>query len=143
MLLRKVFNIKHLFCIPNFVLVIFGILFGTASALVWNGGYIQFVRPTLPYVLVFAILLFVVTAVLKAKCGNTEEKCLSSTCFSLRKYSPLIMITSAIFIVFSIVVLATYLPYTFRLILAFIGSISFWTMLFEFMAMVACIVYRR
>lgn len=116
---------------------------GSANALIWQAGYIPFVRPMIPYALFFAIILFVITVIMKARCGNTAELCLTSTCASLRKYSPVILIAASIFIVFSMVVLATYLPYAFRLALAFIGSIAFWTMLFEFVAMVFCILYRR
>ena len=137
-------SIRRLSCIPNSVLVFLGFLLGTISALVWNGGYIDFVREMIPYALALAIILFVFTAVLKARCGNTQEfPCLTSTCASLRKYSPIVIICAVIFIVFSLIVLATFLSHTIRFVLAFIGSISFWTMLLEFTAMISCILYRR
>ncbi len=131
------------FCIPNYLLIIFALLLGVITALVWNAGYIEFVRDTIPYAMFFAVILFIVTAVMKFRCGNSDERCLTPTCFSLRKYSAAVIVASAVFIVFSIVVLATYLPYTWRFILAFIGSISFWTMLLDFTAMIFCILYRR
>jgi hypothetical protein len=135
---------KSLFCIPNFVLWIIGALFGASSALVWNAGFIQNVRGTIPYVLVLAVILFAITAVLKARCGNTAEVVLTSTCSSLRKYSPSVIITAAIVIVFAIFVIATVLTLpTLKLVLAFVGAISFWTMLLEFIAMVSCMLYRR
>ncbi len=144
MLPRRCYPIKSLFCVPNWVLVLLGAIFGTATALLWYYGYILFVRSTIPYVLVLAVIFFVMTSVLKARCGNMAEGlCLTSTCSSLRKYSPLVLISSAVFIVFSIVVLATYLPFLVRTILAFVGSISFFTMIFEFISMIFCIMYRR
>ncbi|MEL4106482.1 hypothetical protein AAFA46_06555 [Oscillospiraceae bacterium WX1] len=112
--------------------------------MVWYYGFIQYVREMIPYALAFGVILFVMTAILKARCGNMAEGiCLTSTCSSLRKYSLVILISAAIFIVFSMIVLATFLPLLVRLILAFIGSISFWTMLFEFVAMLFCMLYRR
>ncbi len=141
---KEVLPIKSLFCIPNFVLVLLGAIFGTASGLMWYYGYIQFVRPMIPYAMVFAIILFVVTAVLKARCGNMAEGlCLTSTCSSLRKYSPMVMVSAAVFIVFSIIVLATFLPFAVRTVLSFIGSVSFFTLLFEFISMIFCMLYRR
>lgn len=139
---------KTWFCIPNSVLILFGILLGVTNALVWYYGFIPYVRPMIPYALIFAIILFVLTAILKARCGNSEEEgigglCLTSTCASLRRYSPTVLITSAIFIVFSIVVLATFLPFFVRTVLAFIGCISFWCMLFVFLGMVFCMLYKR
>jgi hypothetical protein len=130
--------------VPNFVLVVLGAIFGAATGLLWYYGFIQFVRDMIPYALVIAVILFVVTAVLKARCGNMAEGLLlTSTCSSLRKYSGVLMIAAAIFIVFSIIVLATFLPFVARVILAFIGSVTFFTMLFEFVGMIFCMLYRR
>lgn len=145
MFIKEVFAVKSLFCIPNFVLVILATLLGAASALVWYFGLIQFVREMIPYALAFAVVLFAVTAILKAKCGNMngEVLCLTSTCSSLRKYSPIIFVSALLFIVFAIIVLATFLPFVVRIILAIIGSISFWTLLLSFAAMLFCIMYRR
>ena len=125
------------------MLVILGAILGTVNALVWYFGFIPFVRAMIPFALFFVVLIFVVTAVLKSRCGNTPEVILTSTCSALRKYSPVIIISAAIFVVFSIVVLATFLPFPVRFALAFIGSISFWTMLFEFVAMIFCMWFRR
>lgn len=126
------------------MLWILGALFGTGTALIWNAGFVQNVRVTIPYVLVLAIILFAITAVLKARCGNTAEVVLTSTCSSLRKYSPFVIITAAIVIVISILILATVLTLpTLKLVLAFIGAIEFWTMLLEFIAMIFCMLYRR
>lgn len=136
-------TIKSLFCIPGWVVAILAVLFGTATALLWNFGFIQFVRAMIPFGLGIGVIVFAITALLKARCGNTAEVILTSTCSSLRRYSPFIMIAALIFLVFAIVVLATFLPFTVRLVLAYIGSISFFTMLFEFVAMVLCMWFRR
>ena len=141
---KEVFAIKSLFCIPNFVLVLLGVIFGTAAALMWVYGLMPMVRVMIPYALIFAIILFVVTAVLKARCGSMDEgPCLTSTCSSLRKYSALVMISAAIFIVFSICLMASSMPILVKTISAFVGSISFFTLLFEFLAMIFCMMYRR
>ncbi len=137
-------------CVSNGLLVFLGLLFGVAAALVWyfEAQYVRYVREMLPFALVFAIVLFVVTAILKAKCGcslrSAAEGChIDCTCLSVCKYSSLVLIAAAVFIVFSLIVLATYFPFIDRAILAFIGSIAFWTMLFSFIAMILCISCRR
>ena len=135
-------------CISQALIIIVGILIGSINALIWFFHNIRFVREMIPYALFFGIVIFVITAVMKAKCGGPQ--CMdqdgfhiSPTCVSVRKYSLLIMITGAIFIVFSMVVLATYLPFIVRTVLAFIGSISFWILLLTFITMIACIFRRR
>jgi hypothetical protein len=97
----------------------------------------------MPFVLFFVVFILGITAVLKARCGNTPEVVLTSTCSSLRKYSPVIIIGAVIFIVFTVVVMATFLPFPLRFALAFIGSISFWAVLSEFVAMLFCMWFRR
>lgn len=135
-------------CVSIVLLVFLSLLLGIANALLWYFGYIPFVRAMLPFALAFAIVILIVTAILKAKCGYSQgmaaEGChVVKTCMSLRKYSPVILITATIFISFAILTLATYFSFTVRTILAFIGSISFWTMFFSFIAMISCISYRR
>ena len=136
-------TIKSLFCLPNWLTITLGVIVGSINALVWYFGFIPFVRMMIPFALFVIMLMFIVTAVLKARCGNTPEVVLTSTCSALRRYSPVIIIAAAIFIVFAIVVLATFLPFAVRFALAFIGSISFWTLLFEFVAMIFCMWFRR
>jgi hypothetical protein len=133
--------------ISQALLIIVGILIGSINVMIWYVGDIRFVRDMIPYALVFGMVLFTVTAVIKARCGGPQcmdDDCfhISPTCASVRKYSPLVMIAGAVFIVFSMTVLATYLPYVVRMVLGFIGSISFWKLLPSFITMIACI-FRR
>lgn len=123
----------------------FGILIGVVNALVWVFGYINFVRPMIPYALFSIVFMFITTAVLKAACGNArllEGTFPSPTCRSVSTYSPVILITAAIFIVFAIVVLATHLAFVVRIVLAFIGCVSFWVMLLSFVAMIV-FIFRK
>lgn len=137
------------FCIPSFVLIILGVLVGIGTALAWFFGLIPFVRAMIPYALGVIVVLFAVTAVLKARCayssidGIGSGLCLCSTCASVRKYSTAIIVAGAVFVVFAILVLATFLPFAVRFALAFIGSIAFWIMLFEFVAMIFCMFYKH
>lgn len=135
-------------CISNGLIILFGFILGALSSLAWYFGYVQHARDMIPYALAFAIILFITTAIFRAVCGNSTREChqdfrISPTCCSVNKYSPLVLLTAAIFIVFSMVFLATYLPYIARVIMSFIGSISFWTMLFAFIGMIFCISYRH
>lgn len=140
---------KSCFCIPNFVLIILGVLIGIANALAWYFGLIPFVRPMIPYALGVIVVLFTVTVILKAKCAcSTGEGigcglCLCSTCASVRKYSTAIIIAGIVFVVFAILVLATFLPFAIRFALAFIGSIAFWIMLLVFAAMIFCMFFKH
>jgi len=121
-----------------FYTVIFGIILGTLNALLWVFGCIDYVRAMIPYALLFGALLLITTAILKARCECARSISANhpvTTCMSVNRYTPLILITDTIFIVFSITVLATYLTFEVRVLLAFIGCISFWIMLFSFVAM--------
>lgn len=123
--------------------IFFGTLMGITTALIWMFGFINLVKPMIPYALFFVVLTFIATAVLKAKCGRQAEGvCTSPTCKSVNLYTPLIMITAAIFIVFGLFVLATILPLVIRTVFAFIGSIAFWVMLFSFVFMIIFIIKK-
>jgi hypothetical protein len=129
------------------LLIILGIILGTGSGLTWYYGYVQFVRAMVPYALAVAVVMLVSTAALRARYGNpgteVDENLQNTSGISIRRYSPLILITAVVFIAFSLVVLGTYLPLIYRIILSYVGSISFWTMLFSFAAMIMNILYRR
>ena len=122
-------------CRKNCILsVIIGLILGIASALLWYFGYVLYLREMLPFALAFGIILFITTVVLRFVCGNAEE--CNCVCRCIHKLSPLVIITAAIFIVAALIVLATYLSLTLRLILALVGGISFFIMLAVFIAMI-------
>ena len=139
-------------CRPSVILTtLLGVLIGIVNALAWYFGFINSVRIMIPYALAFVILLFITTAILKAKCGNircVEEKCLDAerynkTCNNVNCYANLIILVAAIFIVFAIIVLATSFPFDINAILAFIGCIAFWIMLISFVLMIINICQRQ
>ena len=140
--------LKRRGCISIGLLVFLGLVMGVASALVWYFGtiyglYTLLLREMLPYALVFSAVLFFVTAILRLKCGYSftpmhDECCKKHACMSVCKYSPIILITAAVFILVALIVLRTFFSFTVRAILAFIGAISFWTMLVSFLAMLFC-----
>lgn len=140
---------KTKYCCPNALLIILGLIAGIPNAMAWCAGYVQYVRQMIPFTFAFSVIIFIITAVLRVIYYNQERTatdnccCLNPVIFSLNKYSPLVLIASAIFIIFSTTMMATYLPFIGRAILAFIGSISFWTMLFGFIAMIFCASYSR
>jgi len=133
--------------VSNALIITLGILFGVLSSLAWYFGYVLHARDMIPYALAFGVIHFITTAIFRATLGASRSEghgeFHSSMSLCLRRYSPLVLITSAVFIVFSLVFLATYLPYTARVIMSFIGSISFWTMLFAFMGMIHSMPYRH
>lgn len=150
------FEIKEVFwvfrkngCSSSIVVsVTSGLLLGILSALAWYFGYMQYFRQTVPYAFTLAAILFITIAALNVALRNTEtelseENSINSVSSILRKYSPVIMIHSTIFMVFALTALSTYLPFALRAILAFVGSISFWTMLLSSLNMILRISYRR
>jgi len=126
-------------CRRNYIFMwLIGLVLGVGSALCWYFGYVLYIRDMLPYALALGIILFITTAVLRFASGNLREyKC------GIRRLSPLVLITAAIFIVIALAVLATYLSMTFRMILAITGSIAFWMMLLGFITMILTRPYRR
>ncbi|HAN20764.1 MAG TPA: hypothetical protein DCP51_03685 [Clostridiales bacterium] len=135
-------------CVPKLLIIFLGLIFGIASAYAWFFGYIEFVRDTIPYAYAIALVLLILTSVLKAKCGSTaycietEEHHVSPTCLSVCKYSSFILFTSALFIVFSLIQLATNLSVIVKFSLGLIGAVSFWIMLFAFISMIYCIYLK-
>ena len=126
-------------CRRNYIFMwLIGLILGIGSAVAWYFGYVLYVREMLPYAIAFGIILFVTTAVLRFAYGDLRE-----WKFGIRKLSPLVLITAAIFIVVGLFVLATYLSMTLRMTLAIVGSISFWMMLLGFITMILSRPCRR
>ena len=122
-------------CRRNCILsVIIGLILGVASALLWYFGYVLYAREMLPFALAFGIILFFTTAILRFASEDPDGHHCVHRC--IRRISPLVTITAAIFIIVALVVLATYLSLTLRIILALVGSISFWIMLIGFITMI-------
>lgn len=130
------------------LLVLFGVLFGVAFALIWVFGLAVFIRDTIPYALAFAVILLITTVILRAICGNYhrerhEEFHLSPTCCSLIKYSPLVFISAAVCIIGSLIFLATDWVVAWKTVLAFVNSISFGILISGFFGMILSMSYRR
>lgn len=135
-------------CISIGLLVLLGIMFGVAVALIWFFGFAVFTRAMVPYALAFAIILLTTTVVFKAICGNHRGDCyqefhLSPTCCSLSKYSLLVFISAAVCIIGSLIFLATDWIFPWKAVLAFIDAISFGIMVVGFSGMFSCISFRR
>lgn len=150
MAVKEVFKVccnnKH--CISIGLLVLFGILFGVAVALVWFFGFAVFTRAMVPYALALAIVLLATTVIFRAICGNPYRGCRqefheSPTCCSLSKYSPLVLISSAVCIIGCLIFLAIDWVFTWKAVLAFVDAISFGIMVFGFFAMVFCISFKH
>lgn len=139
---------KNKHCISIGLLVLFGILFGVAVALIWFFGFAVFARAMVPYALAFAVILLIITVIFRAICGDPHREChqefhLSPTCCSLRKYSSLVFISAAVSIVGSLIFLATDWIFTWKAVLAFVDAISFGIMVFGFFGMIFCMSFRR
>ncbi len=135
-------------CISIGLLILFGILFGVAVALIWFFGFAVFTRAMVPYALAFAIVLLTTTVIFKAVCGNPHRECyqefhISPTCCSLSKYSPLVFISATVCIVGSLIFLAVDWIFTWKAVLAFVDAISFGIMVFGFFGMIFCISFSR
>jgi hypothetical protein len=124
-----------------------GIVFGLIEAALWFGGLIPMIRAIIPYATADALLIFALTsiiAVILAISGSgrdERDESLLSQCFS--DFVIVILIAATIFLLFVQVFLATVLPFSLKVIFAFIGAVSFWVMLTSFLAFIFSIVRRR
>ncbi len=123
---------------------VFGLLLGSTTALLWYFHVITLVKAAVPYAYVSAVLMLIEVAVLKARCGNeTDGFCLTPTGASVWKFSPMVIISAAVFILFSLVVVSANMSMVLKTILAFIGSISYWTLLLGFVSLLLSIKRHR
>jgi hypothetical protein len=128
----------------GFLLIILCIVLGVAAALIWFYGPVLLVRDMLPYALGVTVVMLTTTSIMKAQCGNSPEDWhLSQTYLSLSRFSAIVIISAAVFIVFALTVMATYFSLTVRMILAIVGSVSFFVMLFAFIDMILSISLRH
>ncbi len=126
--------------------VLLGLLLGVATGIVWCMGFLVSVKAMLPFAFASVMLLFVETAVHRAHCGGEREGyCISPTCFSVLRFSKIILISAAVFIAVALLIFAASLSMSFavKTVLAFAGSISFWLTLCSFLAMLLSIFYYR
>ncbi len=132
--------------IPQWVPVILGLLLGVATGIMWCMGLFTSVRAMLPYAFGAAVLLLIESSVLRARCGDEREGyCISPTCFSVSRFSKLVIIPAAIFTAVALLIFAASLTMTLvvKTVLAFVGAISFWLMLCSFLAKILSIIYYR
>jgi hypothetical protein len=119
------------------VAITLGIIFGIITALIWSGGFAPFIRAMIPYAIAFEIIAAAVTALISSKCGYFKfgydaNEHPGPFHRAVKNYTPTILITAAITILVGLIILATFLPFVFRLIFAFIGGVSFWINLIVF-----------
>ena len=124
-----------------------GIIFGLIEASLWFGGLIPLIRMIIPYAAADALLIFALTSIIAVILGisgsdkDDNDRCLIFHCFS--DFVIVILIAATIFLLFIQVFLGAILPFTFKVIFAFIGAVSFWVMLLTFLAFIFSIVRRR
>jgi hypothetical protein len=131
-------------CIPVSVAIAFGIIFGIITALIWGAGLAPLIREMIPYVIAFEIIVAAVTALISSKNGYFKfgyDSCEHpEPCYkTIKNYTATILITAAISILVGLIILATFLPFIFRLIFAFTGGIAFWINLISFVIYIICL----
>lgn len=146
----NLFDVKGVFfvlkenrgCKSDCFAITLGLILGVLTALAWYFEYINYVSVMMPYAFVLAVIILITTAVFKFVCScavreSAEDGCFCPACFNVNCRSKLIFITAAIFIAFALLVMATYFSFPGRAVLSFVGSISFWIMLFSFIDMLS------
>ena len=118
--------------------IVLGLVFGLSEAALWIFGFIPAIRMVIPYAAADALLIFALTPILALIARNlSREGCIS-------KYVATIMISDAIFLIFVQIFVGTVaiLSRAAKIVLSFVGSISFWIMLIAFIAFVFYLVRR-
>ncbi|MDR3644314.1 MAG: hypothetical protein P4M02_04480 [Clostridia bacterium] len=128
------------------IAVLLGIIFGVVEASLWLGGLIPSIRAIIPYATADALGIFLLTPLLAMLARTSASDSEHENCHFLAgfgKYVAVIMIAAAIFLLFVQVFVGTLLPFSLKIVFAFIGALSFWVMLVTFVASVLYIVRRR
>lgn len=121
------------FCWPVYLI---GLGLGIITALLWLGGYVTGVRFMIPYAAAYAMLVLALTVVIVLvarymRCDN---------CF--HPYTIITVIAATIFMIFALIYVGTALTYTLKVILAFIGALSFGMLLLTFSALLIRLINR-
>lgn len=142
-------NIEIRHGISRTLIIFLGVFLGIASSYAWFLGYIEFVRETLPYLFAYSLLLLLMTAILKARCGNApvftsdESHPVNPTYVSVSKYSTIVLIAAAILLIVTMTIMATHLSVILRFILGLIAGTSLWISFLAFISMIYCIYLKR
>lgn len=129
--------------------VIYGILFGLSEAALWILGFIPRVRFIIPYAAADAMLIFALTPIIALIASRSSNDLLGTenesrhSGLNLGKYVTTIMISSAVFLIFVQIYVGTVLTRTIKILLSFVGSISFWVMFVTFIMFVIYLFRRR
>lgn len=130
------------------IAVILGILFGLAEATLWTLGFFSAIA-IVPYATADALLIFGITAIIalfyrrEDDLSRRQNDQSLEKCSSFVQFIKVIMISTAVFLIFIQILVGAVLPLALRIILAFIGSISFWVMFVTFIALVIWIARRH
>ncbi|MDF2544870.1 MAG: hypothetical protein K0S47_4588 [Herbinix sp.] len=112
--------------------VLLGLLFGATEAILYLT--LQFsVRLMLPYAVALALLIFAVTAIIAIIRRDLWNGL----------YIRTIMIAAAVFLIFAQILVGSMPMGVLKVILAFIGSTSFWVMLMTYIGLIFHIVRRN
>ena len=133
------------------IVTLIGIIFGISEATMWSFGLIPSIRAIIPYATADALLIVALTTLIALfyREGNSQEsdccedKSIQSSSRCLLNFVSVITIAAAVFLIFIQIFVGTVLPLTLKVILAFVGSISFWIMFVVFIAFVIWIVRKR
>ena len=145
---------KGLCYVTVIIAIVTGLLFGIAEALLWFFGLIPFIRDIIPYatadaLLIVALTVFIVLFSNPKPIWHCNDPCKKEDpekwygCPCLYGYVKAILIAAAIFLIFIQIFIGATLPFAAKVILAFIGSTSFWTMLTTFIGLVFCTARNR
>jgi len=117
------------------------VVFGIVVALLWVFGLIPGIRFMIPYAAADTMLMLALTSIITIVAGC----CTCSRCGGrcLPTYIKIILIAAGIYLVFVLIYAGTVLSLTLKIILSFVGAISFCTMLTTFIAAVIDLLGRR
>ncbi len=130
-----------------FLAMLVGLAIGTLEATTWVFGLIPAVRAIIPYAAALAMLIFAITPLLAVCFKNKMTPVPGESDYHrvrfLLCYVITIMIAAAVFLIFVQIFLGAALAFVLKVILAYVGSISFWIMLVAFLLYVFYLVRPR
>jgi hypothetical protein len=114
------------------IFVLLGLIFGTTQAILYLTLMFA-VRPMLLYAAILAFLIFALTSIITMIRRDLWNGL----------YIRTIMISAAIFLIFAIIISGIIPTGAIKVILAFIGSTSFWVMLMSFIGLIFHLVRKN
>lgn len=126
--------------------IFLGLLLGTIVALLWIFHYFTGIRYAIPYATADALVIFVLTPIFallsKRQSNDDDEYDCHRHRYPLIPSAVVVLFMTAVYLIFALYSVMI-ITYTLKIILSFVGAISFGIMFITFISMIFYLIRKR